>query len=214
MRRGPRPLDSTRTDSIQGTTCICFSSAERRSPFTSGPGREVSNERHPSSRVHPVGHAVRAGALLALRARRHPPSIGRRRRATQQSPPPSSATRHRRTIRSTPTSSTSRRPASGSPCDSKATRLRGTSTVARLRLEDDRGKKIADVAGAEPLTLDAALPRAGTYSLIDEETPKDPNAFRGYYRLRVKSGSGATLMLEPQRSVERGVAALRRSRAT
>ena len=74
--------------------------------------------------------------------------------------------------------------------------------AVHLLLKDSRGRKIANASGSVPLTVNAALPRADTYAIVVEETPKEANAFRGYYRLRVKSASGATLSLEPQRSVE------------
>ena len=55
-----------------------------------------------------------------------------------------------------------------------------------------------------PLELKATLPAAGHYQIEVAEVAGGSGGepFRGHYRLRVSSASGAPILLEPLRSVE------------
>ena len=76
--------------------------------------------------------------------------------------------------------------------------------VAQLSLRGGGGGVLGKRRGAVPLQLKATLPAAGRYRVevaeVDGGSGGEP--FRGHYRLRVTSGSGTAILLEPLRSVE------------
>jgi hypothetical protein len=79
-----------------------------------------------------------------------------------------------------------------------------TGELARLSLGGERGDALGKREGALPLELKATLPATGHYRIEVAEVAggSGGEAFRGHYRLRVSSASGAPILLEPLRSVE------------
>jgi hypothetical protein len=77
-----------------------------------------------------------------------------------------------------------------------------TGEIAQLSLRHEDGGTLDQRKGALPLELTVTLPHTGSY--VSEATEvTDDAAFRGHYRLTVKSSnSKAALKLEPLRSTE------------
>ena len=75
--------------------------------------------------------------------------------------------------------------------------------IARLSLRGKAGV-LGKRQGAVPLRLKATLPAAGHYEIevAEAESGVGREPFRGHYHLRVTSGSGTAILLEPLRSVE------------